>query len=230
MDGEANFTSAQLANLMTLQQENPTIALEEALHQAFVGGRTYEEYRSHVAELLAQGLSTGAAQSPYLLEVSQLNQQRMDRLDRKNRLTEPFLDLAGKLQRRYRLLAISEGWCGDAAQTLPVINWIAGSSSQIELRVILRDEHPDVIDQFLTNGGRSIPKVIILDADTNEVLADWGPRPMVLQAMAMRHKRTGKPNKQEQLKAIHTWYARDKTLSTQAEFMQLFAWLESEQG
>ncbi|MFK8058356.1 MAG: thioredoxin family protein [Saprospiraceae bacterium] len=204
--------------------------MDQALQNALSAARTYPEYRQFLQEQLDQGLTTGPNQGDYYLEIAQLNQKRMDRLDKKNRLTDEFMELLGGVQRKYLMLVLSEGWCGDAAQTLPMFNWIAESSPNIELKVVLRDEHTDLMDQYLTDGGRSIPKVLFIDMDTNEVLADWGPRPLIAQAISLRYKRSPEPKKPyaEHHIDLHGWYARDKTRSTQAELISLFAWLESE--
>lgn len=154
----------------------------------------------------------------------------MDRLDKKNRLNDSFKELLAGLQRRYLLLVLSEGWCGDAAQTLPVFNWVAETASQVELKVVLRDEHTDLMDLYLTDNGRSIPKVLFIDMDTNKVVADWGPRPLIAQAISKRWNRAPEPKKPypEHHIDLHGWYARDKTKSTQAEIRALFEWLEGE--
>ena len=67
-------------------------------------------------------------------------------------------------------MVISEGWCGDAAQILPVINKMALVSNKIEFRIVLRDENPALMDAFLTNGGKAIPKVIMIDNESGEVI------------------------------------------------------------
>lgn len=203
--------------------------MAKALQQAVNSARNYPAYRQFLQELLDKGLTTGPNQGEYYLEIAQLNQKRMDRLDKKNRLVEPFVELLGELKRNYLLLVLSEGWCGDAAQSLPVFNWIAEVSPNVELKVVLRDEHTDLMDQYLTDGGRSIPKVLFLAPETLEVLADWGPRPLIAQAISRQYKRSPEPKKPyaEHHVDLHGWYARDKTRSTQAEVMEIFQWLES---
>jgi len=204
--------------------------VDTALQQALANARSYPDYRRFLQELLEKGRTTGPNQGDYYLEIAQLNQKRMDRLDKKNRLNDSFKEWLGNLQRKYLLLVLSEGWCGDAAQTLPVFNWVAESSSNIELKVVLRDEHLDLMDQYLTDNGRSIPKVLFIDKETNSVVADWGPRPLVAQAISKRWNRAAEPKKPypEHHIDLHGWYARDKTQSTQKELMALFEWLENE--
>jgi hypothetical protein len=109
------------------------------------------------------------------------------------------------------LLVLAEDWCGDASNTVPVLARWAGSVQGLSLRILRRDEHPEVMDRYLTNGSRSIPIVIALDEDFNEV-GYWGPRPRQLQAWVMAHKDT--MPKDERYREIRRWYARDRGEST----------------
>ena len=202
--------------------------MPDPLAAALAAARPYPAYRRHLTALLGEGRTTGPNPSEAYLEFARLNEARMDRLDRRPRLRDDLRALLGDLRRGYRLLALSEGWCGDAAQTLPVWQWVAEASPRVTLAVALRDEHPDLMDGYLTDGGRSIPKVLFLDAATDEVLADWGPRPLVAQAMSRAYRRRPepKPAYEEHQRELHRWYARDKTASTQAEILALLRWLE----
>ena len=200
------------------------------LQTALNSARPYPVYRQYLTDLLEkEGRTTGANQSELYLKIAALNQSRMDRLDRKHKLTPEFTALLSSLKRNYLLLVLTEGWCGDAAQSVPVLNWIAEASPRVNLVCALRDENLPLMDQYLTNIGRSIPKVFFLDPATHEVLADWGPRPLVAQTMSMLYKRKPEPKEDYETHhlELHTWYARDKTQSTQAELLSLFEWLES---
>lgn len=108
---------------------------------------------------------------------------------------------------RWHLLALSEDWCGDAVNSLPHIAALAEAAGNVELRVLGRDQNPDLMDAHLTNGARSIPVVIILDAELREA-AWWGPRPAELQRWAMGEGRALPPK--ERYREIRTWYARDR--------------------
>jgi hypothetical protein len=116
---------------------------------------------------------------------------------------------------------LSEGWCGDAAQLLPIMNRMAEFSENIDFKVVLRDENESLMNLFLTNGGKSIPKLLILDAATKTVIADWGPRPEGATKLIQDYKsmhgvvdETAKTNLQK-------WYLQDKGISTQNEIMTL---------
>ncbi len=200
------------------------------LQTALNSARPYPVYRSYLTDLLEnEGRTTGDNQSELYLKIAGLNQARMDRLDRRSKLTEELKATITSLKKNYLLLVLTEGWCGDAAQTVPVLNWIAEASPRVSLVCTLRDQNLPLMDQYLTNGGRSIPKVLFLEPTTHEVLADWGPRPLVAQALTTAYLR--KPEPKEDYEAhhleLHTWYAHDKTRSTQAELLSIFRWLET---
>ncbi|NNE34979.1 MAG: thioredoxin family protein [Rhodothermales bacterium] len=189
---------------------------------------SYEEYRTLIADLYANGEATGGSRSESMLHYTKLNQVRMKRLDKTTRLlpeTESFLQ---NPDGEFVWLVITEGWCGDAAQILPVLNKMADSAEGVSIRFILRDEHLDVIDQFLTDGGRSIPIVLVLDPKTNRVLGNWGPRPAIMQALAMETKQTiatiEDPEERKTLNEsvkieAQRWYTSDRTASIQREFV-----------
>src|SRR6476620_5284051 len=107
----------------------------------------------------------------------------MQRLGKTVELAELVKTAAQDVKRKMIWLIITEGWCGDAAQNIPVIEKIASESGNIETRYILRDENPELIDQFLTEGARSIPKLIAIDRNSGDVLGTWGPRPKTAQKL-----------------------------------------------
>ena len=117
-------------------------------------------------------------------------------------------------------LIITEGWCGDAAQNIPVIEKIAAACSGIETRYILRDENPELMDKVLTNGARSIPKLIAIDRKTENILGTWGPRPEAAQKLFAEQKSNG-VEKSAILENIQRWYLADRGRSLQHEIAEL---------
>jgi len=117
---------------------------------------------------------------------------------------------------RRRLLVLAEDWCGDASNTVPVIARLADAVPELELRVLRRDEHPEVMDRYLTNGSRSIPIVIALNEEFGEV-GHWGPRPTELQSWVMTNRQT--IPKSELYPQVRRWYARDRGESTLREVL-----------
>ncbi len=117
-----------------------------------------------------------------------------------------------------RLLAIVEDWCGDASNTVPVLARLGDEARCLELKVVLRDEHPEVIDQFLTNGARSIPIVIALDQEFR-TLGHWGPRPKEIQEWVIENK--DKIPSKERNPTVRKLYARDRGVTTLKEVLGL---------
>ncbi len=117
-----------------------------------------------------------------------------------------------------RLLAIVEDWCGDASSTIPILARLGDEADCLEMRVIRRDEHPEVMDRYLTNGSRSIPIVIALDQDFGE-LGHWGPRPAEIQEWVLDNKE--KLSSKEGYPTVRRWYAKDRGVTTLKEVLGL---------
>ena len=187
----------------------------------------YSQYRQLLDSLLSDNLTTGPDQSPKLVEYARLNAHRMQRLDKTIPLTGEVHTALDALSKKLIWVVLTEGWCGDAAQNLPVLAQVAAvSQGKIELKLLLRDENPEVMDAYLTNGGRSIPKLICLDAQSLVELGTWGPRPAVVQAMVLDHMANPQGQSHDQfIETVHAWYAKDKTAHLQKEIAALLqAW------
>jgi hypothetical protein len=117
------------------------------------------------------------------------------------------------------LLVLVEDWCGDAFNTVPFVAALAAAVPGLDMRVLARDENPDLMDSHLTNGSRSIPVVMVLDEQFEE-LGWWGPRPAELQRWVLGEEGQSLP-KEERYKAIRTWYARDRGRTTLEEVVGL---------
>ena len=153
------------------------ITKEQLIIEALSRASTYEEYRSLMDQHAANETSTGPNQTEALTNYTVLNQRRMKRLDKTLKLSEEDINTIQNFKGNITWLVLTESWCGDAAQTMPMMQKIAALNSGISLKVILRDENLELMDEFLYNGGRSIPKLIAYDTDKEAVLGDWGPRP-----------------------------------------------------
>lgn len=182
---------------------------------------SYAQYQQLIEGLLAQEKTTGPKQTPDLVHYTKLNMRRMYRWDKTAILNEELIDLLTSLSEPWTWVVLTEGWCGDAAQNLPVISKMANLSHNITLKLLLRDENLDVMDQYLTHGGRSIPKLICLKTRTLEELGTWGPRPEVAQQLVMAYKQNPQVSFEEFAETLHAWYAKDKTQHLQMEFTHL---------
>lgn len=181
---------------------------------------SYPEYRDMLQTLMADNKTTGTNQEPWLVEYARLNIARMNRLDKTFAVPQKNWHQIQKMPNELWFLTISEGWCGDAAQIIPVIDKMVAAKATWVHKIILRDEHLPVMDRFLTNGtSRSIPVTIILRPGTMDVLGWWGPRPTGAQAVIDELKAENADFEIVKEK-LHGWYAKDKGQSTAAEFMQ----------
>lgn len=194
--------------------------MKEIITKSLENKYTYLEYKNLVKHLLAEGKSTGTNQSEALTNYSLLNDKRMKRLDKTIKPTENTQLEIAKITEPQTWLVITEGWCGDAAQNLPVIAKMASLNSNIELKLVLRDENLELMDLFLTNGGRSIPKLIILDNDLN-VLNTWGPRPSIATKMVADYKAEHGALDANFKQDLQVWYNKDKGQSTQNDFVEM---------
>jgi hypothetical protein len=190
--------------------------IKNALSKSF----SYQDYRRLVSQLILDGKSTGNTQSDDLLHYSELNESRMNRLEKTIKITDEVLAQINKIEAKVTWLVIAEGWCGDAAQILPIIYKMAELSENIDLKIVLRDENEALMNDFLTNGGKAIPKLIVLDEENN-VIGDFGPRPEAARKLIADYKAANgvidEPIKIE----LQKWYLHDKGISTQNEIMQL---------
>lgn len=196
--------------------------MKSIVAKALFNSYSYPEYRKLVTDLLSEGKSTGNEQSKNLTRYTSLNEARMNRLGKTIRISEDTIDKLQKLDNHYIWLVISEGWCGDAAQILPIINKMAlESNKKIDLRIVLRDENDELMSHYLTNDGRAIPKVIVICKEAGIVRTDWGPRPKgATELMADYKKEFGVID--EKIKTdLQLWYLADKGISVQKELLEI---------
>lgn len=184
-------------------------------------GLSYLAYRDLIDELLVAKKTTGTDHSDAMLHYTKMNVQRMSRVGKTVQLDPKLSDALNAIQGHYRFLVISEGWCGDAAQIVPIFDKIATTfPTKFDLRFVLRDSNLPLIDAHLTNGGRAIPVLLVLDNSGN-VVAQWGPRPQILQGLLAEWK-SQESDMMALAEKLHGWYAKDKTSATQQELTELF--------
>ncbi|GHB85662.1 thioredoxin family protein [Persicitalea jodogahamensis] len=193
-----------------------TVFTPENIRQTY----TYDEYLALTDQVVAEKRTTGSRQSPEMAEYTRLNQYRMHRLDKTVKLDLDLQQLAFQLSTPQTWYVLTEAWCGDSAQNLPVIAKVAALNPNITLTMLLRDEHPEIMDAHLTRGGKAIPKLIAIDADGNELFT-WGPRPAALQEIVWDYKKNPTIPYAEFQEEEQRWYNTDKTKSLQRELVNL---------
>jgi hypothetical protein len=185
---------------------------------------SFEDYHHLSERRYNEGASTSADaehNTPEILGYVKLNLARMNRLSKTVNLRPDLSTALQSVKANWVWLVLSESWCGDAAQNVPVLEKMAAESNgKISLRILLRDENPDVMDDYLTNGSRSIPKLICLDAKTLQEVGVWGPRPAEAQQKMNEWKALPLS---EKIEKVHAWYAANETAALQREFVSLIA-------
>lgn len=186
-------------------------------------GMDYARYLELVSQLAKNGKTTGNEQSEAMVNYTKLGDRRMVRWEKTFKIPEAIQQKLESLDRELVFLALTESWCGDAAASLPIINKIAEANPNITLKVVLRDESLDLMDTFLTNGARSIPKVIILDKSNNEIMGEWGPRPSIATQMVADFKREHGKLTAEFKQDLQVWYNKNKGQNILEDILELLA-------
>lgn len=181
---------------------------------------SYEEYRQMGKDLVQQGKTSGPNQDQVLIDFTKLNDKRMDRLDKTQQIEEEVLQQIKAIKQEQYWVVLTELWCGDAAANLPLISKLSDLNNRIRLCILLRDDNLEIMDRYLTNGGRSIPILVILDKDLNE-LGVWGPRPKEAQEIMEVWKKSGNTDKTAVMEDVQRWYLQDKGISAQKEIAKI---------
>lgn len=195
---------------------NQTDILTEALNKCL----NYEEYKVQAErELNLFDLFTADKTAIERNDARKINLARMSRIEKQFQPENESIEVLNKINQKLFWIVISENWCGDSAQSLPIIAKLASINSMIDFKVVLRDKNPEFMNNYLTNEKRSIPKLIIFDEDFQE-LTTWGPRPATAQKLmeAMLEEQIEKP---ERLKKLHLWYAKNSGREIENEIISL---------
>ncbi|MHC5200735.1 thioredoxin family protein [Myroides sp. LJL119] len=187
---------------------------------------TYLDFREFVTNALQNNPEALQLSEDYL-QYAILNQSRLHRLDKTLVLDSAAKQALESLEKEYIWLVITESWCGDAAQSVPMLNKMAECSSKIQMRVVFRDQNLELMDAFLTNGGRAIPKMLILDQQTNQVLATWGPRPVGAQNFVDQYKLEHGGFDMQGANDLQLWYTKDKGKQVELEVVEIMKSLEN---
>ena len=183
-------------------------------------GMTYQQYlemtKSELADMDTDILTTEEKERP---DIKKLNIHRMSRIDRSYEPGIDLIDEIDKITNKQLWMVITENWCGDSAQNLPYLAKIASLNKNIGFKIIFRDQNLDIMDNYLTNGTRSIPKLVAFGDDGNE-LFQWGPRPNPAQELVSKLKAQGFEKKYF-LEKLHSWYARNKGAEIEKEILIL---------
>src|SRR5690606_2050437 len=184
--------------------------MEAILKDALQKGMTYLEYRDLVAALVASGTTSGSEKTKTYANYTLLNDRRMKRWDKTLKLPMAIEKKLKNYQEPVTWLVIVESWCADGAHTLPVLNKLAELNDKINLKIVLRDENPSLMQAFLTHGARAIPKLIMIDDKTGDVISTYGPRPSEATSFVNRFKAKYGELTPEFKEDLQHWYNNNK--------------------
>ena len=192
--------------------------LKESLSKAI----SYTAYRGLVESLANEGKSTGPIQTEDLSNYTKLNNKRMKRWDKVFKIDAATEEAIGRMDKKVTWLVLTESWCGDAAPALPVMEKIANLNPNIQLRIVMRDENTELMNEFLTNGGMSIPKLIAIEDASQSVVGSWGPRSKNAAKLVADHKAANNGKILPEFKQdLQMWYNKDKGSSILEELLTL---------
>ena len=159
-------------------------------------------------------------------ETKRLNLQRSARIMKTYRVSENLIEEIKKINEPQLWMVITENWCGDSAQNLPYLALMSEENPKIDFKIILRDSNPDIMDQYLTNGTRSIPLLVAFDNDGNE-LFKWGSRPKIIQEQFLKWKAEGIVSP-ELYEKLHLLYAKNKGQAIESDFLDILKTVEQD--
>lgn len=182
---------------------------------------TFSEYRGYFERIIET--PDAGQQPPYdnplYIDYTRLNWARMNRWLKTAALSDELLQAVGAVSGAQEWIIITEPWCGDAAHNVPFLHLAAERNPLITIRYELRDSEPFRINGYLTNGGKSIPKLIIRNT-AGQDLATWGPRPAPCQQLY--DLLTAEKADFERVKtSLQNWYNADKGRHLQQEIAML---------
>lgn len=187
-------------------------------------GFTYPEFVQFTEQLVKENRTTGPNQCEEYLAYTRMCLQRMVRWNKTSQVSEDLVQLMRRINRPQVWLLITEAWCGDGAQSIPHLAKLADLNSNIMFKIVLRDEHPDLMDAYLTDGNRSIPKLIAITKDLRQELFSWGPKPKYLMDRLTAFKQNPKElSYADFLKDAHLWYAKNKQKDLETEIYPLIS-------
>ncbi|CEN36779.1 thioredoxin family protein [Capnocytophaga cynodegmi] len=195
---------------------------KQIIQKSLLNSISYTTYRNMIDKMVEEGKTSGPEQTQALIDYTALNEKRYKRLDKTIKISEEKAEFFKNYSKSVTFLIITETWCGDAAQIVPVINKIAELNPKITVKLVFRDENEELMNLFLTNGGKAIPIVVILDLEDN-VLASWGSRPSIATKMVEDYKAEHGKLSTEFKEELQKWYNQDKGNNIIDDFIKILS-------
>jgi thiol-disulfide isomerase/thioredoxin len=199
--------------------------MNTVIKESLKSSMSYLSYRSLVKLLVEDNSNSGLEKSESLAEYTKLNDKRMNRWDKTFKISDADKAILSNFNENISWLVITESWCGDAAHIVPVLNKIA-EFININFRVVLRDENMELMDMFLTNGAQSIPKLIMIDNVSGEVLNTYGSRPNEATKMVADYKEKHGSITPEFKEELQVWYNKNKGQAIVSDITEILCQLK----
>jgi hypothetical protein len=186
---------------------------------------SYEDYIKLTEEIVAGKSEDEIYKNEKMLNYTKDNLARMNNITSTLNIDKRLYNELQQMQEKQIWVCITESWCGDASQIVPALYLVASCSANIEFRILLRDSNDDVMNNYLTNGSKSIPKLIILKPENLQEIETWGPRPAVVQKIVQEQKDDTSTSFGDKVRMIHSWYNENQSKDLQEEFITIVkAW------
>ena len=188
---------------------------------------SFQEYIALAKTIISSDERPPMYQDEKMLKYTSENLARMENIAANLRIDAKLYNEMQQIKGKQIWVCITEPWCGDASQIVPALFLISSCSPNVEFRILLRDSNEEVMNNYLTNGGKSIPKLIMLHAESLDEIAVWGPRPASLQQMVTDMKDNPNFRFGEKVRIIHEWYDNNHSADLQEEFITLLKSLKT---
>ena len=184
--------------------------MEQIIKDSLEKSISYSDYRALVRKLVGDKSTTGSEQTEALINYTMLNERRMKRWDKTIKVSKQYQDVIQEYKNKITWLVITESWCGDAAHVMPVMNKFSELNKNIDFQIVLRDDNEALMNKFLTNGSKSIPKLIMVDTDAKEIIDVYGPRPSIATKLVEDFKNEHGALTAEFKEDLQRWYNKDQ--------------------
>ena len=195
--------------------------MKKTIEKSIETSQSYKSYTELVSKLVSEESTTGNKKTEPFINYTMLNNRRMKRWNKTIKISEEVKEKLAKNENKMTWLALTESWCGDAAHVMSVFNKLAELNDSIDSKVVLRDENEDLMSLFLTDGNKSIPKLIMIDNASGEVINSYGPRPSEATKMVNDYKKEHGKLSLEFKKDLQSWYNNDKGQNTIDDLLKL---------
>jgi hypothetical protein len=182
---------------------------------------TYAQYIELTKSIITNPFPPAPYDNEKMLRYTVENLARMERVYNSIAIEQKLYNLLSSISEKWIWVIVTEPWCGDASQIVPALCAFAEVNENIDVKLILRDTNLDLMDAYLTNGGRSIPKLICVKAENFEDVGTWGPRPQEVQLIVDMFKNDTATSFGQKVRQIHQWYDDNKSAALQEEFIAL---------